>query len=39
MSSAALELLHRLNEHVETDTLDALNSNYRQVLERLLLPA
>jgi succinyl-diaminopimelate desuccinylase len=45
MSSATLELgpvnasIHKLNEHIESDDLDALKSIYRQVLERLLLPA
>jgi len=45
MSSATLELgpvnasIHKLNEHIELDALDALKSIYRQVLERLLLPA
>jgi succinyl-diaminopimelate desuccinylase len=31
--------IHQLNEHIELDALDALKSIYRQVLERLLLPA
>jgi succinyl-diaminopimelate desuccinylase len=31
--------IHKLNEHIELDDLDALKSIYRQVLERLLLPA
>ncbi len=31
--------IHKLNEHIELDALDALMSIYRQVLERLLLPA
>ena len=31
--------IHKLNEHIEIDALDALKSIYRQVLERLLLPA
>ncbi len=31
--------IHQLNEHIEVDALDALKSIYRQVLERLLLPA
>ncbi len=31
--------IHKLNEHIEVDALDALKSIYRQVLERLLLPA
>jgi succinyl-diaminopimelate desuccinylase len=31
--------IHKLNEHIELDALDALTSIYRQVLERLLLPA
>ena len=31
--------IHKLNEHIELDALDALKSIYRQVLERLLLPA
>ncbi|MBE0620795.1 MAG: succinyl-diaminopimelate desuccinylase [Burkholderiales bacterium] len=31
--------IHQLNEHIEIDALDALKSIYRQVLERLLLPA
>ena len=31
--------IHKLNEHIELDDLDALASIYRQVLERLLLPA
>ena len=31
--------IHQLNEHVEVSALDALKSIYRQVLERLLLPA
>ena len=31
--------IHKLNEHVEIDALDALKTIYRQVLERLLLPA
>jgi succinyl-diaminopimelate desuccinylase len=31
--------VHKLNEHIEIDALDALKSIYRQVLERLLLPA
>jgi succinyl-diaminopimelate desuccinylase len=31
--------IHKLNEHIEIDALDALTSIYRQVLERLLLPA
>ncbi len=30
--------IHKLNEHIELDALDALKSIYRQVLERLLLP-
>jgi succinyl-diaminopimelate desuccinylase len=30
--------IHKLNEHIELDDLDALKSIYRQVLERLLLP-
>jgi succinyl-diaminopimelate desuccinylase len=30
---------HKLNEHIELDALDTLTSIYRQVLERLLLPA
>lgn len=30
--------IHRLNEHIELDALDALKSIYRQVLERLLVP-
>ncbi len=30
---------HKLNEHIELAALDALESIYRQVLERLLLPA
>ena len=30
--------IHKLNEHIEIDALDALKSIYRQVLERLLLP-
>ena len=30
---------HKLNEHIELAALDALKSIYRQVLERLLLPA
>jgi succinyl-diaminopimelate desuccinylase len=29
--------IHKLNEHIEIDALDALKSIYRQVLERLLL--
>jgi len=39
MSSAASELLRKLNAHVEIDALDALKSICRQALERLLLPA
>ena len=31
--------IHKLNEHIEIDALDMLKSIYRQVLERLLLPA
>jgi succinyl-diaminopimelate desuccinylase len=31
--------IHKLNEHIELAALDALKSIYRQVLERLLLPA
>ena len=31
--------IHKLNEHIEIEALDALKSIYRQVLERLLLPA
>jgi succinyl-diaminopimelate desuccinylase len=31
--------IHKLNEHIEIDALDALKSIYRQVLERLLPPA
>jgi succinyl-diaminopimelate desuccinylase len=31
--------IHKLNEHIELDALDALKSIYRQALERLLLPA
>lgn len=31
--------IHKLNEHIELDALDALKSIYRQVIERLLLPA
>ena len=31
--------IHKLNEHIEIGALDALKSIYRQVLERLLLPA
>jgi succinyl-diaminopimelate desuccinylase len=31
--------IHKLNEHIDIDALDALKSIYRQVLERLLLPA
>jgi len=31
--------IHKLNEHIELDALDALKSIYRQVLDRLLLPA
>jgi len=31
--------VHKLNEHIELDALDTLKSIYRQVLERLLLPA
>jgi succinyl-diaminopimelate desuccinylase len=31
--------IHKLNEHIELVALDALRSIYRQVLERLLLPA
>ena len=31
--------IHKLNEHIEIDALDALKSIYRQVLEHLLLPA
>ena len=31
--------IHKLNEHIEINALDALKSIYRQVLERLLLPA
>jgi succinyl-diaminopimelate desuccinylase len=31
--------IHKLNEHIEVDALDTLKSIYRQVLERLLLPA
>lgn len=31
--------IHKLNEHIELDALDTLKSIYRQVLERLLLPA
>jgi len=31
--------IHKLNEHIELVALDALKSIYRQVLERLLLPA
>ena len=31
--------IHKLNEHIELDDLDALKSIYRQVLEHLLLPA
>jgi succinyl-diaminopimelate desuccinylase len=31
--------IHKLNEHIELDALDALKSIYRQVLERLLLQA
>ena len=31
--------IHQLNEHIEIGALDALKSIYRQVLERLLLPA
>jgi len=31
--------VHKLNEHIELDALDALKSIYRQVLERLLPPA
>jgi succinyl-diaminopimelate desuccinylase len=30
--------IHKLNEHIEIEDLDALKSIYRQVLERLLLP-
>jgi succinyl-diaminopimelate desuccinylase len=30
--------IHKLNEHIEIDALDALKSIYRQVLEHLLLP-
>jgi succinyl-diaminopimelate desuccinylase len=30
--------IHQINEHIEVDSLDALKSIYRQVLERLLLP-
>jgi succinyl-diaminopimelate desuccinylase len=30
--------VHKLNEHIELDDLDALKTIYRQVLERLLLP-
>jgi len=45
MSSTTPELgpvsasIHKLNEHIEIDALDSLKSIYRQVLERLLLPA
>jgi succinyl-diaminopimelate desuccinylase len=45
MSSTTLELgpvnasIHKVNEHIELDDLDAFKSIYRQVLERLLLPA
>ncbi len=31
--------VHKLNEYIDLDALDALTSIYRQVLERLLLPA
>ena len=31
--------IHKLNEHIELDAFDAFKSIYRQVLERLLLPA
>ena len=31
--------IHKLNEYVEVEALDALKSIYRQVLERLLVPA
>ena len=31
--------IHKLNEHIELAALDALSCIYRQVLERLLLPA
>lgn len=31
--------IHSLNEHIELAALVALKSIYRQVLERLLLPA
>jgi succinyl-diaminopimelate desuccinylase len=31
--------IHKVNEHIELDDLDLLKSIYRQVLERLLLPA
>ncbi len=30
--------IHKLDEHIDLDALDALKSIYRQVLERLLLP-
>jgi len=45
MSSAILERgpviapSHKLNEQIEVNAPDALKSIYRQVLERLLLPA
>jgi succinyl-diaminopimelate desuccinylase len=45
MGSVTMELgpvnasVHKLNEPIELADLDALQSLYRQVLERLLLPA